>query len=244
MLRTFPWDLMYCNGEEDPLIPGDVLFRVTDSRNPEESKLYEGHKLLLGAVSPILKEQIFAASNEEGLPEVPVNDTTPAAFETVLKYIYLGEEECNLSSSVLVSDEATLRHVFDVLVLADNYGINDLRDFSQSILMEKTLITEENLFTVARLGDGHPFEDLKGSLKNSCKKFLSNNVQLHGTDFIQKIISQEKYDNEVFEELMKMKDTKNNKHSTTSIDSGNVSLNTSDSDSNSSPIPEKKCRIM
>jgi len=237
------WEELYCHGEDDPSIPGDVSFTVTDKRNPEEKRVFKAHKLLLGVVSPFWRDQFFQSSNEETTTEVNITDTTPNAFERLLKFIYLGEAEADLSSS-LISEEASLRQLFEVLVLADSYDINDLRDLSKSILMKNTLITEVNLFTVACLCNGYSFEDLNGSLKKLCKNFLSENIQLHGHDFIQKIISQDNYDAEVFKELMKMKEVK---RSRTSIDSGIVSsLNTSvfDPSASATSTPNKKCRLM
>merc|ERR1719347_889046 len=172
--------------------------------------------------------------------EVDVTDTTPDAFERLLKFIYLGEEEAGLSSA-LVSDEAALHQLFDVLVLADKYLLNDLRDLTKSILRKNTLITEVNLFSVACLGEGYPFEDLNRSLRKLCKNFLSENIEQTGHGFIQKIMSQDNYNAEVFKELMTMKEDKDVKRSRTSSDSGNASsLSTSSSDPDASSTPNKK----
>ena len=59
MLRNVSWEEFYCNGEVDPSIPGDILFCVTGTRIPEETKVLKAHKLLLGAVSPFWKSSLF-----------------------------------------------------------------------------------------------------------------------------------------------------------------------------------------
>ena len=59
MLWNVSWEEFYCNGEVDSSIPGDILFCVTDTRIPEETKALKAHMLLLGAVSPFWKSSLF-----------------------------------------------------------------------------------------------------------------------------------------------------------------------------------------
>ena len=59
MLQNVSWEEFYCNVEVDSSIPGDILFCVTDTRIPEETKVLKAHMLLLGAVSPFWKSSLF-----------------------------------------------------------------------------------------------------------------------------------------------------------------------------------------
>ena len=55
-----------------------------------------------------------------------IEDSHPDAFERLLQYIYMGKKT-EIAPSMKFHDLKTIRLVFDVMVLADKYMINELR---------------------------------------------------------------------------------------------------------------------
>jgi len=247
MLKNVNWSDLYCNGEKDPLIAGDVTFKVVDLRAEDDVKYFEAHKLLLATVSPVFKEKLLEDADQEEKPlsggSIFVEGTTPRAFETMLKHLYCVDSK--LTDFMNVSDGAALASLFDVLVLADKYQLEELIKTCEDIITTSVLITEENLFTVMRLSSASSrFMYVNSSLKESCKKFVNEKVNKHGYDFLQVLLAQPNYNADAFQEICSMKEDRKRKRELDDDcnDSGMSELSQTNSSIFSSN--EKRCWLM
>ena len=85
----------------DSSIPPDVFFLVFPSKGGDEGETrIAAHKFLLAGTSPVFNRQFFGPMRDDTFKEVPVKDTTPEAFDTMVNYIYRlpGEETFNLAT--------------------------------------------------------------------------------------------------------------------------------------------------
>jgi len=246
MLKNVNWSDLYCNGEKDPLIAGDVTFKVVDLRAEDDVKYFEAHKLLLATVSPVFKEKLFEDVDQEEKPfpggSIVVEDTTPRAFETMLKHLY-GVEDSKITDFMNVSDGAALASLFDVLVLAEKYHLEELMKICENIVTTSVLITEENLFTVLSLASANSrFIHVNTSLKESCKKFVNEKVNKHGCDFLQVLLTQPNYNADAFKEICSMKEDRKREVDDDFNDSGMSEMSQTNSSIFSSN--EKGCWLM
>ena len=79
----------------DSDVPPDVFFLVQAENGEDNKKKIGAQKLPLAGVSPVFKNMFYSPMKEEG--EVVVKETTPEAFEAMIKYIYhpIGGEPFN-----------------------------------------------------------------------------------------------------------------------------------------------------
>ena len=73
----------------DSDLPPDVFFLIQggDEESGGQSKTIGAHRLFLAAVSPVFRRMFFGPMKETA-EEVEVKETTPEAFEAMIKYIY------------------------------------------------------------------------------------------------------------------------------------------------------------
>lgn len=155
-------------------IPFDVTFQIMassehSSRVSEEVVLGEvkGHKLILGLISPVFKNQFFGnAKDEEEI--IPVRQTNKEAFEKMITYIYSKPVDW---SSMTVID------LYDVVNLAEKYDVSSLMDEVKTQLVKYPLTTE-NLMEVATTVDEYEqFPSVTPAVLQSCARFLNSQLQ-------------------------------------------------------------------
>ena len=71
---------------------------------------------------------VFKNHQESTDGTVVFENSTPEAFEVLLKYIYYGHPNSQLTNSVNISEVEAISRLFDVGVLADKYQVGDLFD--------------------------------------------------------------------------------------------------------------------
>merc|ERR1719268_598084 len=99
-------------------------------------------------------------------------------------------------------DMKTIRLVFGVMVLADKYMINELKEICDSLLQESAIITEDNVFDLVFLVDSNNrFTAIRREIRRKCAEYLKVNIGLHGYRFIQKLNNQPSFNHEIFKEL-------------------------------------------
>ena len=201
------------------------------------------YKLLLGSVSTVFKEMFFNKNYEETKDgAVVVKDSTPEAFEIMLKYIYCGLNNSQLTHSMNTSEVEAISRLFNVLELAEKYQVGDIVDKCKYKLINSIIVTEENLFNVVSLASNTHFEDLDRDLKKMGKKFLTEKIKEHGFEFVQTLMNQPNYKEFAFNELCRTKEKKSNAGETSSLDDSGISTN---NDSILSPSGLKKgCWLM
>ena len=172
------------------------------------SRVLPAHKLLLAAVSPVFKNQFYgeeifeeARQEEDGVVEVLVNDTQPAAFSKLLEFIYLGPHQAEVAPTVKFADINTVKLVFDVMILADKYEINELKDICEHRLLNSILTTEENVFSLVLIVENTHFDKVRRGIKRKCKEFIKSSISTHGFDFLQKLNNQPTFHQQIFRDL-------------------------------------------
>ncbi|KAK1685548.1 hypothetical protein QYE76_046396 [Lolium multiflorum] len=133
----------------------DVTFSVS-------GRLFNAHRYLLAARSPVFKAELFGPMKEKETNTIPIQDIEPSVFEALLHFVYtdsLQDDEHNKGNRV-----AKLQHL---LVAADRYGLNRLR-----LLCESKMCVDIDMDTVAAslaLAEQHHCKDLK----EACIQFMA-----------------------------------------------------------------------
>ena len=155
------------------LPPPDVFFLVKDEEEESggQSKKIGAHRLLLAGVSPVFNGMFFGPMKDER-EVVEVKETTPEAFDTMIKFIYHPPAQ-------LSGDKFNLNHVscpqklFELLTLANRYQVLDLATMTSEAL-ESLTMTKETLIFTATIAQKYKmiFEDLSTKLSLKCLSFL------------------------------------------------------------------------
>ena len=107
----------------DSDLPPDVFFLIQgeDEESGGQSKPIGAHRFILAAVSPVFRRMFFGPMKETA-EEVEVKETTPEAFEAMIKYIYNppGGETFNLDQI------GCPQKLFELLTLVNKYQILSL----------------------------------------------------------------------------------------------------------------------
>ena len=162
-------------------IPPDVFFLVKpeDGDNVDCSgKSIGAHRLLLAGVSPVFRRMLFDPMKETG-EVIEVKETTPEAFNTVIRYIYMPP-----------GDEFTLKGVrcpqklFELLALSEKYEILKLKTMATDAL-DTLAITNEIMIFAATIATKyrHLFEEVSRKLMVRCLKFLFDSTTGGGDIF-------------------------------------------------------------
>ena len=115
--------------------PPPVVFFLVQAENGEDSKKKIGaQKLLLACVSPVFKNMFYSPMKEEG--EVAVKETTPEAFDAMIKYIYhpIGGEPFN--------------RLFELLSFSTKNQISTLAAMTSDALGNLSLTRETMIFII------------------------------------------------------------------------------------------------
>jgi len=155
-------------------IPFDVTFQIMASgeHNSRESKEVvlgevKGHKLILGLISPVFKNQFFGNAKDKE-ESIPVRQTTKEAFERMITYIY---------SKPVDWSGMTVIELYDVVNLAEKYNISSLMEETKTQLVKYPL-TRENLMEVATTVDEYEqFPSVTPAVLLSCARFLKAHIK-------------------------------------------------------------------
>ena len=150
----------------------DVTFKVGDTTFP-------AHKLILQINAPILHN--FCARHGEGMP-LAIKDTTPEVFRLMLRYIYgadasetIGLLNVGRINPVGAAERRT-KLGKDIIEAANRYGIIGLKLAVETALVERCVITIDNVV------DWILFADAK-----TCpllKEYATNYFVAHATDVL------------------------------------------------------------
>ena len=156
------------------LPPPDVFFLVKDEEEESggQSKKIGAHRLLLAGVSPVFKGMFFGPMKDEA-EVVEVKETTPEAFDTMIKFFY------HPPAPAQDGDKFNLNHVrcpqklFELLTLANRYQVLDLATMTSEAIESLTMTKETVIFT-ATIAQKYKMisEDLSTKLSLKCLSFL------------------------------------------------------------------------
>ena len=182
----------------DSGLPPDVFFVVKKEEEGEGEekkgsgwKTFEAHKFLLAGTSPVFMAMFFGPMKETR--EVfKVRNTTPEAFESMIKYIYKPPGDAFILNNV-----GCPQKLFELLELAERYEVWNLKSLTTEAL-ENLSISKENMIFTATVAKKYKtiFEDLSMSLLVKCEELLFDTTS-GGSGDICDLISETK---EVFPE--------------------------------------------
>ena len=148
----------------DSSLPPDVFFLVKGGG--EGDKRIGAHKFLLAGTSPVFNRE-FTGPMKETQEVIPVKNTTPEAFDTMINYIYKlpGGETFNLATCA--------QKLFELFELAERYQIPNLQTIISSAL-ETLDIRRENMIFTATVAKNYKgmFGDLSKKVLLKCLEFL------------------------------------------------------------------------
>ena len=126
----------------DSDLPPDVIFLVQGEDEEGGGERIRAHKQFLAAVSPVFRRMFFGPLNETG--EVVVKETTPEAFNTMIKYLYNppGGDAFNLDHI------SCAQKLFELLNLANRYQITSLATMTAHALRNLGITRENMVFVV------------------------------------------------------------------------------------------------
>ncbi|KAI5077716.1 hypothetical protein GOP47_0007540 [Adiantum capillus-veneris] len=147
----------------DSGINSDITFEV-------DGDIFNAHKLVLAARSPVFKAQLFGVMREKESSVIQVKDIEAPVFKAMLYFMYRDclPEDCELSGSASPATCTVMAQ--HLLAAADRYGLDRLR-----IICEAKLCQEVNVETVATtlaLAEQHH----SAQLKAVCLKFVAANL--------------------------------------------------------------------
>eukprot|EP00092_Neocalanus_flemingeri_P008825 GFUD01009498.1.p1 GENE.GFUD01009498.1~~GFUD01009498.1.p1 ORF type:complete len:233 (+),score=48.71 GFUD01009498.1:46-744(+) len=181
-------------------VPHDVKFKVLDPNDPPNFKVFSAHKLLLAAVSSAFEVQFFG-DHFDATDDILVEDSQPEAFEKFLQFIYFGKK-AEIAPSVKFCDMKTIQLVYDVMVLADKYFVDELKEVCEWLLINSTTVTEDNIFDLVRLAeDNLHFATTRKEIKRKSAEFLKENIGNYGFVFIKKLNNQPSFNQDIFSDL-------------------------------------------
>ncbi|CAM0902624.1 unnamed protein product [Alopecurus aequalis] len=136
-------------------IGADVTFNVC-------GQLFDAHRCLLAARSPVFKAELFGPTKEKTTQHIQIDDIEPPIFKELLHFVYtdsmLDDEHCKEGRT------AKLQHL---LVAADRYGLDKLRVLCERKLSESMDV--ETAATTLVLAEQHHCKDLK----EACVEFMA-----------------------------------------------------------------------
>jgi hypothetical protein len=154
---------------QDPAygIPGDVTFQISGPGEELAEDMavlgeLKGHKVILGAFSPVFKSMFFGPLKETK-DVIPIEQTTFEAFEKIIDYIY--QKDIDWSGM-------TVLEMYDIVNLAEMYQMPDMMEEIKA-QMENVAITEESLMDTAHTAaQFSQFSEVSTTLLRTCARFL------------------------------------------------------------------------
>eukprot|EP00250_Pteridium_aquilinum_P030117 c4067_g1_i1 orf=486-1718(-) len=138
----------------------DITFDV-------KGEVFNGHKLVLAARSPVLHAQLFGLW-EKSDGAVPIEDMEPFVFKAMLHFIYTDSlPDSDDSDSDVTFSALMAQHL---LAAADRYGLDRLRSLCESRLCEE--VSVQTVATTLALAEQHHSSQLKAV----CLKFAAANL--------------------------------------------------------------------
>ncbi|XP_048129436.1 BTB/POZ domain-containing protein At4g08455-like [Rhodamnia argentea] len=113
------------NGLDGPGFSDVVLFAAKDGPNGGLSKPVPAHKAVLASRSPVFKAMLEHEMEESRSNNIKINEVSYDALRAFVNYLYSAEA---------FLDE---RMAYDLLVLAEKYQVQHLKDYCEKFLVSK-----------------------------------------------------------------------------------------------------------
>ncbi|KAJ3692249.1 hypothetical protein LUZ60_012599 [Juncus effusus] len=122
---------------------------LTDVKFEVDGEIFQAHRLILGARSPVFKAELFGSMLETRMECIKIADMKSEVFKALLHYLYT-------YSLPYDADTDMIQHL---LVAADLYAIEGLITKCEEILIEK--ISLDIVLGFLKCAERHNFNKLK-----------------------------------------------------------------------------------
>jgi len=128
-------------------LQSDLIHMFESAKFTDVTFLVQGeeiaaHKSVLASRSAYFEKMFDAEMQESATNRVEVTDVDPATFKAVLRFLYGG-----------VMEEKEFKSLAELIVAADKYGIDDLKNICESTV--RTRLQFENIVDALLLADMH-----------------------------------------------------------------------------------------
>lgn len=141
--------------------------RGTDVTFEVDGEIFDAHKLVLAARSPVFRAQLFGPMKEKHMQGIKVDDMEAPVFKALLHYIYWDELPEMQELTGLNSKGASTLIAQHMLAAADRYGLERLKLLCEAKLCEDVAIN--TVATTLALAEQHHCLQLKAE----CLKFIA-----------------------------------------------------------------------
>ena len=132
---------------------------------------FGAHRLFLAGVSPVFRAMLFGPMKETERV-VEVKDTTPEAFGTMIDYIYRAPD-----SDFSLEDTKCPQELFELLAVADRFGILNLHALTRDALGSLAITNENMVFAATVALKYRPLlENVSKIVLLRCLKFLNSST--------------------------------------------------------------------
>ncbi|KAI3409075.1 uncharacterized protein J3R85_019772 [Psidium guajava] len=144
----------------------------TDIKLVVGDKMFNAHKVILAARSPVFKAQFFSPIGDRNKEKLIVEDVDPYIFQAMLEFMYTDEFPDVNEVAGSISPSASIDVVLHLVAAADRCSLTRLRLLCESKLSEQ--ITTDTVATIVVLADQHQLH----TLKEICLNFAANPANL------------------------------------------------------------------
>eukprot|EP01018_Ginkgo_biloba_P014057 Gb_18050 [translate_table: standard] len=138
----------------------DVSFDV-------DGEIFQAHKLVLAARSPVFKAQLFGPMRDKNTDNIKIEDMEAPVFKAMLHFIYLDALPDTHELTGSTSSSASTMMAQHLLAAADRYGLDRLRLLCEAKLCEE--VSTDTVATTLALAEQHH----SSQLKSVCLKFAA-----------------------------------------------------------------------
>jgi len=137
--------------------PPDVEFLLSSKVSACHRRFY-GHRILLAAVSPVFQSELFKEESsllrltkDKERIIIIVDDSSPAAFQKMLEFIYYEKPFKLNNSRGEINDTEGISLILETLHLAVKYRLVKLKSFCEETLSKTVVVDANNYREVQRL---------------------------------------------------------------------------------------------
>ncbi|XP_057839251.1 BTB/POZ and MATH domain-containing protein 2 [Cryptomeria japonica] len=139
----------------------------TDASFDVDGEIFQAHKLVLAARSPVFKAQLYGPMRVRNIDNIKIEDIEAPVFKAMLHFIYHDTLPDTNELTGFTSTSAATLMAQHLLVAADRYGLDRLRLLCEAKLCEE--ITIDTVATTLAIAEQHH----SSQLKSVCLKFAA-----------------------------------------------------------------------
>ena len=168
----------------DSDLPPDVFFLIQgiEEESGGCSKTIGAHRFVLAAVSPVFRKMFFGPMKETA-EVIEVKETTPEAFDCMIKFIYHPQG----GDIFKLNQISCPQKIFELLTLVNKYQILSLATLCTMAwdALNNLFITRENMIFTATVAKNYKktFDDVSNKVLVKCLKFLFDTTNGAGDIF-------------------------------------------------------------